>query len=61
MLAVFGLFLLLPLTARPGAAVDLSRAEDRLGVLAPPLKLSGWLNSPALEMDGLRGRVVLIW
>ena len=46
--------------AQPGVAADLSRGEDRLGVSAPPLKLSGWLNSPPLEMDQLRGRVVLI-
>jgi peroxiredoxin len=41
-------------------AVDLSRGEDRLGVPAPRLGLERWLNSPPLEMDALRGKVVLI-
>ena len=44
----------------PGRASDLSRGEDRLGVPAPRLGLEHWLNSPPLEMDALRGKVVLI-
>lgn len=60
MRAVSGLWLLLASMVQPVVAVDVSRGEDRLGVPAPPLKLSGWLNSPPLEMDQLRGKVVLI-
>jgi peroxiredoxin len=41
-------------------AADFSRGEDRLGVVAPRLELQHWLNSPPLEMDALRGKVVLI-
>jgi len=41
-------------------ASDLSRGEDRLGIPAPRLGLEHWLNSPTLEMDALRGKVVLI-
>lgn len=60
MRAVSGLWLLLASMVQPVVAVDVSRGEDRLGVPAPPLKLSGWLHSPPLEMDQLRGKVVLI-
>ena len=60
MRAVSGLCLLLACMDQSATAVDVSRGEDRLGVPAPPLKLSGWLNSPPLDMDHLRGKVVLI-
>jgi peroxiredoxin len=45
---------------RPGMAADIGRGEDRLGVAAPRIGLDHWLHSPALEMDELRGKVVLI-
>ena len=51
---------LLTLGVPSSSAVDLSRGEDRLGVPAPPLGLQHWLNSPPLELDALRGKVVLI-
>lgn len=41
-------------------AADFSRGEDRLRVAAPPLQLGRWLHSSPLEMDALRGKVVLI-
>src|SRR5437879_13041340 len=41
-------------------AADLSRGDDRLGLIAPPLQLQHWLNSPPLEMSNLRGNVALI-
>jgi thiol-disulfide isomerase/thioredoxin len=45
---------------RPVAAADLSRGEDRLGLAAPPLELKSWLHSPPLDMQALRGKVVLV-
>ena len=54
------IFLFLVLSVPFSRASDLSRGEDRLGVPAPPLGLQHWLNSPTLEMDALRGKVVLI-
>jgi peroxiredoxin len=44
----------------PVKAADISRGEDRLGLAAPPLQLKNWLHSPPLEMQALRGKVVLI-
>ncbi|PYT25117.1 MAG: alkyl hydroperoxide reductase [Acidobacteria bacterium] len=41
-------------------AADLSRGDDRLGLVAPPLQLQHWVYSPALEISTLRGKVVLI-
>jgi peroxiredoxin len=52
--------LLLTLGVAITRASDLSRGEDRLGIPAPPLGLEHWLNSPPLDMDALRGKVVLI-
>jgi thiol-disulfide isomerase/thioredoxin len=52
--------LLLMAVYPPARAADLSRGEDRLGVVAPRLELQHWLHSPRLEMDALRGKVVLI-
>ena len=46
--------LLLPLPASP------AEGQELVGVPAPPLRLPLWLNSPPLEMDALRGKVVLI-
>jgi thiol-disulfide isomerase/thioredoxin len=45
---------------QPCGAADFSRGEDRLGVAAPRLELKHWLHSPPLEMQALRGKVVLI-
>jgi peroxiredoxin len=45
---------------RPSIAADIGRGEDRVGVAAPRIGLDHWLHSPALEMDELRGKVVLI-
>jgi peroxiredoxin len=42
------------------AAKDLSRGEDRIGLPAPPLALKQWLHSQPVELDELRGKVVLI-
>jgi thiol-disulfide isomerase/thioredoxin len=45
---------------QPVFAADFSRGDDRLGLAAPPLELKNWLHSPPLEMQALRGRVVLL-
>jgi peroxiredoxin len=60
MRAVAGVCLLLASMAQRAVSADVSRGEDRLGVPAPPLQLNGWLNSQPVEMDRLRGSVVLI-
>jgi peroxiredoxin len=44
----------------PAHSADFNRGEDRLGVVAPHLELQHWLHSPPLEIDALRGKVVLI-
>jgi len=44
----------------PAVAADFSRGDDRLGLAAPPLELKQWLHSKPLEMQALRGKVVLI-
>jgi thiol-disulfide isomerase/thioredoxin len=44
----------------PVIGADFSRGDDRLGVTAPPLNLKHWLHSPPLEMQALRGKVVLL-
>ena len=44
----------------PCVAGDFSRGDDRLGVPAPKIELQHWLHSAPLEMDALRGKVVLI-
>jgi len=41
-------------------AGDFSRGDDRLGLSAPRIGLDHWLHSAPLEMDALRGRVVLL-
>src|ERR1051325_10028893 len=56
--AAAGLLLLAIYRAAPAA--DFSRGEDRLGVAAPRLELRHWLHSAPLEMEALRGKVVLI-
>lgn len=40
--------------------VGLSFADPPVGMPAPPLRLQHWLDGPAIEMDELRGRVVLL-
>ena len=42
------------------AAADLNRGDDRLGVAAPALALKNWLHSQPVEMEALRGKVVLL-
>jgi len=42
------------------AAGDFSRGADRLGLPAPKIELQHWLHSAPLEMDALRGKVVLL-
>lgn len=51
--ALLALFLLS--LAPQGAA-----AEARIGRAAPGWELTGWLNSPPLELEDLRGQVVLV-
>lgn len=41
-------------------AGDFSRGDDRLGLPAPRIGLGYWLHSAPLEMDALRGKVLLI-
>ena len=58
-LAIASLSLFL-LAVWPASPTDLSLGEDRLGFQAPRLGLRHWLNSAPLEIDALRGKVVLI-
>jgi len=60
MKAVWTIGVLLMVGTPLSRAVDLSRGEDRVGVHAPRLGLQHWLNSPPMEIDALRGKVVLI-
>jgi len=55
-----GAVLALVLMGIPSAAGDFSRGDDRLGLPAPKIELQHWLHSAPLEMDTLRGKVVLI-
>src|SRR5260221_6841330 len=57
---VAGVAALLLVTHEPFLAADFSRGDDRLGLAAPPFELKIWLHSPPLEMQALRGKVVLI-
>jgi peroxiredoxin len=57
---VTGVAALLLLTHEPFFAADFSRGDDRLGLAAPPFELKNWLHSPPLEMQALRGKVVLV-
>ena len=50
----------LVLAVQPVRTADFSRGEDRLGLPAPRLGLQHWLHSAPLEMEALRGKVVLI-
>jgi len=58
--ALAGLALFVLAVARSSTAADLSRGEDRLGIMAPRIGLDHWLHSRPLEMDALRGKVVLV-
>ncbi len=40
--------------------MDRSAGNDRIGVVAPPFKFDGWLNSAPLSLEDLRGQVVLV-
>lgn len=60
MRAVLGCWLVWAYTTQLAVAVDLSRGDDRLGLPAPPLKLTGWVGSRPLETSELRGKVVLV-
>ena len=55
-----GVGVLLLAIHQPAAAADLSRGDDRLGLAAPPLGLKNWLHAQPLEMQALRGKVVLV-
>ena len=55
-----GVGVLLLAIHQPAAAADFSRGDDRLGLAAPPLYLKNWLHSRPLDMQVLRGKVVLI-
>jgi len=55
-----GIGVLLLAIHQPVLAADFSRGEDRLGLAAPPLQLKSWMHSRPLEMQALRGKVVLI-
>src|SRR5258708_23389641 len=57
---VAGVAALLLVTHEPFLAADFSRGDDRLGLAAPPFELKIWLHSPPLEMQALRGKVVLV-
>jgi peroxiredoxin len=52
--------LALVLMSIPCVAGDFSRGDDRLGLPAPKIELQHWLHSAPLEMDALRGKVLLI-
>ena len=41
-------------------AMDRAAGSDRIGVAAPAFQFDGWLNSPPLTVEELRGRVVLV-
>jgi peroxiredoxin len=41
-------------------AMDRSAGNDRIGAAAPPFQFDGWLNSPPLSLEDLRGQVVLV-
>ena len=41
-------------------AMDRSAGDDRIGAAAPPFQFDGWLNSPPLSLEDLRGQVVLV-
>lgn len=51
-------FLLLSGIAAPGANVR--EGADRIGIQAPDFKLQHWVNSQPLEIEDLRGKVVLV-
>jgi peroxiredoxin len=41
-------------------AMDRSAGNDRIGVVPPPFRFNGWLNSAPLSLEDLRGQVVLL-
>lgn len=48
------------LTGLMGGAVRPAGGQVRIGQAAPDIAGEPWINSRALTMDGLRGRVVLV-
>jgi len=56
--AVVALWLLAPHPECGAAGIE--RGEDRIGLAAPPFELKHWLHSPPLEIQSLKGKVVLI-
>ena len=51
------------LVSTPGVQSGMSavgEGQDRIGMAAPDLKLQYWVNSPPLEINDLKGKVVLI-
>lgn len=40
--------------------MDRSAGDDLIGLPAPPFRFEGWLNSDPLELEDLRGKVVLV-
>jgi len=48
----------------PASTQRCRKSLDRVAIIgeqAPPLKIETWLNSPAIELESLRGNVVLLW
>lgn len=41
-------------------SMDRNAGADRIGVPAPPFRFDAWLNSDAMSLEDLRGRVVLV-
>lgn len=41
-------------------SMDRTAGDDRIGIVAPPFQFDGWLNSPAITLEDLRGQVVLV-
>lgn len=40
--------------------MDRNAGSDRIGVVAPPFRFDGWLNSEPMSLEDLRGKVVLV-
>lgn len=42
------------------SAMDRDAGSDRIGVAPPPFRFDAWLNTPALSLQDLRGKVLLV-
>lgn len=42
------------------SSMDRTAGDDRIGVQAPPFKFDGWINSEPLNLEDLKGKVVLV-